>query len=126
MASDYPFRRIIGAEIIPELHEIAQRNIERYRNENQKCFALEAWLGDAREFPFPAMPMLVYLFNPFPEDILRTVLERLRDSLAQHPREAYVIYHNLVHESVFQSMSYLHLMQRTHQYAIYRASTRHL
>lgn len=123
MASDYAFRRIIGVEVIPELHEIAKQNIQRYRSENQKCLALEAWLGDAREFPFPPVPMLVYLFNPFPEDILRTVLERMRDSLREHPREARLIHHNLVHEDVFRSMPFLQLLHRTHQFAIYRAGT---
>ena len=33
MASEYPFRRIVGVEIIPELHAIAEQNIRRYRNE---------------------------------------------------------------------------------------------
>jgi predicted RNA methylase len=123
MASDYPFRRIIGAEIIPELHAVALQNIKRYHSEDQKCFALEAWLGDAREFPFPPEPMLVYLFNPFPEDILRTVLDRMWESLRENPREAYVIYHNLVHEQVFRSMAFLQPVRRTHQFAIYRAGT---
>lgn len=123
MASDYPFRRIIGAEIIPELHEIARRNVQQYHSEEQKCFATEAWLGDAREFPFPLEPLLIYLFNPFPEDILRTVLDRLFRSLQDSPREAYVIYHNLVHENVFQAMRFLELEHKTHQFAIYRART---
>lgn len=122
MASDYPFRRIIGAEIIPELHEVAQQNIRRYHSDNQKCFRLEAWLGDAREFPFPPEPIMVYLFNPFPEDVLRTVLHRLRESLTAHPRETYVIYHNLVHEDVFRSRSYLQLLHNTDQFALYRAA----
>ena len=68
MASYYPFRRIIGAEIVPELHAIAEANVASYRSERKKCFAIETWLGDAREFPFPAGPLVVYLFNPFPED----------------------------------------------------------
>ena len=122
MASDYPFRRIIGAEIIPELHEIAVQNIERYRSEQQKCFALEAWLGDALEFPFPEESMVVYLFNPFPADILREVLARLRSSVVQHPREAYVIYHNLVHEDVCRKMPWLEPLLKTDRYAIYRVT----
>ncbi len=122
MASDYPFRRIVGAEIIPELHDIAQANIERYHSERQQCFALEAWLGDAREFPFPTEPMVVYLFNPFPADVLRSVLENLRSSLVEHPRETYVIYHNLVHEDVFRTMNFLTPMRSTPQYVLYRAA----
>lgn len=123
MASDYPFRRIIGAEIIPELDEIARENMQRYHGENQKCFALETWLGDAREFPFPLEPMLIYLFNPFPEDVLRTVLDRMSESLRDHPREACVIYHNLVHEQVLRAVPFLRLIHKTHQFAIYRAVT---
>ena len=28
MASDYPFRRIVGVELLPSLHQIAQQNSE--------------------------------------------------------------------------------------------------
>jgi len=120
MASDYPFLRIMGGEIIPELHAVALENIARYRSDSQKCFVLEAWLGDARKFPFPAESMVVYLFNPFPADVLREVLEQLRASLEEYPRECYVIYHNLVHEDVFRTTVWLRQGRRTEQYAIYR------
>src|SRR5208282_3142443 len=42
MASDYPFRRIVGVELLPALHQAAQDNLRQYRNESQKCFALES------------------------------------------------------------------------------------
>jgi hypothetical protein len=120
MASDYPFRRIMGAEIIPELHAIALENLKRYRSDTQKCFSLETWLGDARQFPFPPEPMVVYLFNPFPADILREVLQHLRKSLAENPRETYVLYHNLAHEAVFLELGLREPLQRTEQYALWR------
>ena len=41
MASDYPFRRIVGVELLPALHQAAQENLGKYRSESQKCFALE-------------------------------------------------------------------------------------
>ncbi len=122
MASDYAFHRIIGAEIIPELHAIALENLQRYRSDQQKCFGLEAWLGDARDFTFPEGPMVVYLFNPFPADILGMVLENLGKTLATTPRESFVIYHNLVHDGVFHAMPFLQEIKRTEQYAIYRAT----
>ena len=50
MASDYPFRRIIGVELLPELHRIAQENVRKYKNENQKSFAIVSQCVDAREF----------------------------------------------------------------------------
>lgn len=122
MASDYPFHRIIGAEIIPELHEIALGNLQRYQSDQQKCFGLEAWLGDARDFTFPEESMVIYLFNPFPSDTLLVVLQKLGKTLAASPRETYVIYHNLVHEGVFHAMPFLQEIKWTEQYAIYRAT----
>ena len=65
MASDYPFRRIVGVEVLAELNEIAQQNIARYSGDQQKCFALESHAGDARDFVFPHEPTVLYLFNPF-------------------------------------------------------------
>ena len=50
---------------------------------------------------FPAEPTVLYLFNPFPEHVLRAVLANLRESLKASPRPVFVIYHNLVHERVF-------------------------
>src|ERR1017187_10137955 len=32
MASDYPFRRIVGVELLPALHRAAQENLSRYRS----------------------------------------------------------------------------------------------
>src|ERR1700683_3701312 len=67
MASDYPFRRIVGVELLPALHLAAQENLSKYRSESQKCFALESTGADATAFPSPAEPIALYLFNPFPE-----------------------------------------------------------
>ena len=122
MASDYPFRRIIGVEILEELAEIARRNIARYSSDRQKCFDIEAVTGDAQAFRFPAEPTILYLFNPFPEYVLRAVLDHLQQSLRSQPRDVYVIYHNLVHEAVFNELaSWLQPVYRTHQFAIYHA-----
>ena len=122
MASNYAFDRIIGVELLAELNAIAHDNIARYRGERQKCFALESHAGDAREFEFPAQPTILYLFNPFPEHVLRAVLANLRKSLEASPRPVYVIYHNLVHERLFNECGWLRPASRTTQYAIYRAS----
>lgn len=121
MASDYPFQRIVGVELFEELHQVASKNIASYRDEKQKCFDIEAYCADAREFYFPQEPFVLYLFNPFPDYVLTTVLQNLRASITSHPREIYVIYHNLVHEQMFESQPWLRQLHRTHQFAIYRA-----
>src|SRR5260370_20611255 len=94
MASDYPFRRIAGVELLPALNQAAQENLSKYRSESQKCFALESICADATEFPLPAYPTALYLFNPFPEARLRRAIGNLEHSLRQHPQVATVISHN--------------------------------
>ena len=125
MASEYPFRRIIGVELLAELNQVAQQNIARYRSQQrQKCCAIESHAGDARSFEFPREAFVLYLFNPFPEYVLREVLANLHRSVTIHPREVYVIYHNLVHENVFADQEWLRPVQRTHQFAIFEAEVR--
>lgn len=119
MASEYPFRRIVGVELLPELHQIAQENLARYKSGSQKGFALEAVCGDATDFPFPAEPLVLYLFNPLPESGLRRVVASLDRSLSAHPRTAYVLYHNPLLERVLSESAALTKMGGTHQYSIY-------
>ena len=121
MASDYPFRRIVGIELLAELNQVAQQNIGNYRSEQQKCFAIESQAGNARNFVFPNEPIVLYLFNPFPEHILRAVLANLQTSLLTVPREVFVVYHNLVHDNVFCEQEWLSPVYRTHQFAIYKS-----
>ena len=100
MASDHSFRRIVGVELLPALHKIAQENLAKYRSESQKCFALESICADATDFAFPAEATVLYLFNPFPEAGLRRAIGRLEQSLRAHPRAVYALYHNPLLEQV--------------------------
>jgi SAM-dependent methyltransferase len=119
MASDYPFRRIVGVELLPSLHQIAQQNLRQYKNESQKCFALEAICGDATAFPFPDDPLVIYLFNPFPESGMRQVVANLEQSLRAHPRPVYVLYHNPLLEHTLSEGTRLRKITGTHQYSMF-------
>jgi len=121
MASDYPFRKIVGVELLPELHRIAQANLRKYSSPNQKCFALESIRADAQAFQFPDAPFVLYLFNPLPEAGLGTVIANLEQSLREHPRPAFVLYHNPLLEHVLNHGSFLKKISATHQYILYRA-----
>ena len=118
MASDYPFRRIMGIELIPSLHQICQDNLSRYKSQSQKCFSIECSCADATSFPFPKGPLVIYLFNPFPEAGLRSALGNLRQSLRKHQRPVYVLYHNPQLERVFTEEDQFNKIAGTHQYSI--------
>ncbi len=119
MAADYPFRRIIGVELLPDLHRTAQQNIAKYRSDSQRCLAIESRSGDARDFVFPAEPLVLYLFNPLPEPGLLSLLANLESSLKQNPRPVILLYHNALLEHVLGQCSWLRKIGGTHQYSIY-------
>jgi SAM-dependent methyltransferase len=119
MASDYPFRRIVGVELLPALNDAALDNLTKYQSEAQKCFAIESICRDATDFTFPAEPILLFLFNPFTESGLRRVISNLERSLREHPREIYVLYHNPLLEHVMAESGAVKKICGTHQYAVY-------
>jgi SAM-dependent methyltransferase len=123
MASEYPFQKIMGVERLPGLNQIAQENLRKYSSPNQKCHTLESICGDAREFDFPAEPIVLYLFNPVPESGLTRVIGNLERSLTANPRRTFVLYHNPEHEEILARSPKLRWACGTHQYAIYEGQS---
>ncbi len=123
MASDYPFRRILGVELLHSLHKIALENLQLYKSESQKCFALEAICADATAFPLPADLLVVFLFNPFPESGMRQVVANLEQSLRAQPRPIFVLYHNPLLEHVFGEGSPLRKVVVAHQYSLFSSQS---
>jgi SAM-dependent methyltransferase len=120
MASDYPFRRIVGVELLPGLHRAAQENISAYKSASQQCFEIDALRADAREFRFPAEPLVLYLFNPLPESGLVKLMSNLEHSLKENPRAAYLLYHNPLLEHVLTNCRAFNKIAGTHQYSVFR------
>ncbi|HKC71327.1 MAG TPA: class I SAM-dependent methyltransferase [Terriglobales bacterium] len=119
MASDYPFRRIVGVEVIPSLHRISEENLSRYKSDSQRCFSFQCFCADATSFPLPEEPLLIYLFNPFPEAGLRQALGNFRESFHQHPRPVYILYHNPQLEALFTAEGHFKKIAGTHQYSVF-------
>ena len=119
LAREYPFRRIVGLELLPELHEVAKQNVARLRVEEHGRFELRC--GDAREFEFPPGPLFLYLFDPFPAEILAEVLVKLEGSMARAPRPVMVAYQNPVSERVIAASRKFQKLGGTLQWALYRA-----
>jgi len=119
MAADYPFRRILGIELLPELHRVAKENLAKYKSDSQQCFAIDCLLGDASEFAFPPEPTLLYLFNPFTESRLGKMISNLEHSLREHPRPVFVLYHNPLLEPVLTRNAAFKRIAGTPQYSIF-------
>jgi len=121
LASEYPFKKIVGVELIAELHRAAEENIRAYHSATERCSQIEAVCADASEFRFPAEPLVLYLFNPLPESGLRRLIAGLEKSLAANPRTVYVLYHNPLHEHVIGESAVFARIGGTEQYSIYSA-----
>ena len=118
MAADYPFRRILGIELLPELHRVAKENLGKYKSDSQQCFAIDCILGDACEFAFPPEPTVLYLFNPLPESGLAKMMSNLERSLQEHSRPVFVLYHNPLLEHVLTRSAMFQRIAGTHQYSM--------
>jgi len=123
MAAEYPFRKIVGVEVVEELHRAAQENIRAYQSPTRQCLAIEAVCADAREFELPEEPLVIFLFNPLPEGALREVIGRLEKSLARSPRAVWIVYHNPLLEPVVAASPLLVKAGGTPQYSLHRSET---
>ncbi len=131
MASDYPFRKIVGVELIFDLHRIAETNIAAYRprslqtdpkqDSSSPGAPVESICVDARDFVFPETPLVVYLFNPLPEARLRRVRQNLEHSWKLAPRPMWVVYHHPVLEAALTEPPWLQRVGGTEQYSLYLA-----
>lgn len=102
IASDYPFRSIIGVELLPSLADIAEQNLRKYRSPSQRCFSIELFRGDALTFDPPGGDTVYFLYNPFGPDVLRPLLRRIEQ---RHPASdrVFAIYEIPMHHAVFES-----------------------
>ncbi len=92
LASEYPFKKVVGVEFSPVLHQIAQDNIRRYISSSKKCEDVESVCMDAVDYPIPDDPVVLLFYNPFGEEVMAPVLANIRKSMKKNPREIFVIY----------------------------------
>jgi predicted RNA methylase len=91
MAAEYPARRVVGVELVPEFAETARANIANNRG-RLKAADIEVVTGDVLEWEVPDDLTVVYLYSPFFGDLFAQVLDRLLDSVERHPRPLRVVY----------------------------------
>lgn len=83
MATELPFREVVGVELHPELARVAEENLRLWKTAGRAVAPARIECGDATEFEFPTGPCLLYLFNPF----ARPVMERLLRGVGANFRE---------------------------------------
>jgi SAM-dependent methyltransferase len=103
VASEFPFRDIVGVELSPSLAADAQRNATILKQRFPGRVPIRVETGDASAFPFPAGNLVVFLYNPFGEEVIARVVAGIEAALAAEKRSLFVIYYNPVYGACFDA-----------------------
>jgi hypothetical protein len=94
-AAQFPFARVVGVEISPQLNAVARRNIEK-NLDRLICRNVELITADATEFEIPDDMTFAYFYFPFKGEIFGRVIRRVIESIDRNPRRLTLIYANPV------------------------------
>lgn len=97
-AAGYPFRRLIGIELSPELHAVAGANLDRSLPPARRA-DVELVNKDVLDYAIPDDITVAYFYNPFAGAIFANVIDRLAASVRSRPRALRIIYVNPVEEA---------------------------
>ena len=110
VAAEAGFLDLRGVEFSSELCELARKNCARYAKKTKSRAVFQIVHSDVVDYPVTDADVF-FLFNPFDAHVLRIVLQRIVDSLAERDRQIWIIYRNPVHEAVFEECRELSKMR---------------
>ncbi len=100
VASELPFRQIIGIELNPTLADIAQTNLDHWVASHAsdptapRLAPIRLLEQDALTFDFPKTPCIAFLFHPFEAPVLKLLLRRIETQFANRPGTLDLLYVN--------------------------------
>jgi len=102
LASELPFRKVIGVELSSELAQSAYQNIERWKTLRRAVTSIRVVHQDITEFRWPRTPLLVYLFNPFELPLIEELVADLQTAALSGSGPIDVAYVNPVYSDAFR------------------------
>jgi SAM-dependent methyltransferase len=100
LASELPFKKVVGVELHPSLARIARRNLALWRAQGRANASVRLYCRDAAAFRLPTGPCVAFLFNPFAGPVMRAVLRAWAGQLRKTPRPFDLLYVNNEQEAV--------------------------
>ncbi|MGI9184080.1 MAG: class I SAM-dependent methyltransferase [Solirubrobacteraceae bacterium] len=110
-ASRYPFRRIVGLELVPELTKAARDNVRR-SHDRLKCKDVTFITGDIRDFTIPSDVTMTYCCDPFRGTTFAIFLKRLRQLADTRGSPVLLIYSHPTEERQLLSTPGIELCKR--------------
>jgi SAM-dependent methyltransferase len=103
LASEMPFRQVVGVELNPTLARIARKNLAVWRASGRAKAPTKIICNDAVDFRLPAGPCLAFLFNPFGAPVMRRLLVAWKKALAGQARQFDILYVNNEQEHALEN-----------------------
>ncbi len=97
LASQMPFREVIGVELNPAMAAIAQRNIDHWTANETHLSPIRLLRQDATTFHFPSGPCLAFLFHPFEAPVMKRFLCGIETQFARRANKLDLLYVNAEH-----------------------------
>lgn len=109
LASELPFKQVIGVELNPAMADIAQRNVDHWIESREgdptaaRHTPVRLVEQDALEFEFPKTPCVAFLFHPFEAPLMKKLLQRMEKQFAKRAGSLDVLYVNAECAAVFDA-----------------------
>lgn len=100
MAAHAGFSKVSGIDFAKEMIDVAEKNLIQTK---QQLAGLhyELFWKDISGLEITKDISTVFLFNPFDELLMKTVVKKISESLKRNPRPFYVLYASPRHEELF-------------------------
>jgi SAM-dependent methyltransferase len=100
VASEFPFRRLIGVEIAPRLADVARVNAATIAARYPQRTPIEVEVGDATAVVAPAEHVVYFMYHPFGGALVRALVANIERQKENGLRHAFFVYYNPVHADV--------------------------
>ena len=81
----FPFARVDGIELSKEISDIAIRKVTNLKKERWQVFN-----GDATTYKDYNAYSMLYLYDPFPEEIIRQVVDNIHSSISDSEQRCWL------------------------------------
>jgi len=107
VATEFPFKEIVGIELSLALAQIARNNAEIMSNHYSGRRRVRIEVGDATKSPIPSGDVVLFMANPFDEAMIRKMAVRVEAALALEERRIFVVYLNPTFGGCFDAVASL-------------------
>jgi SAM-dependent methyltransferase len=94
LASEFPFRAVVGVELNPSLARMARKNVAHWKAAGLASASVRVVCRDAVAFKLPAGPCVVFMFNPFGAPLMRRLLKEWSTNLQGREGQVDILYVN--------------------------------